>query len=91
MSYFCRIFSAYSRIAFFLRYRPLPLENSGCSVDLSTMLSITDILPISPILLRSSGIWDTFSSIKPLGVNVATFEPFMSTSPLSGVITPVTT
>ncbi len=69
----------------------MALENSGESVALSTMLSFTDILPMRPILFRSSGMWETFSRMKPLGVNWATLEPFMSTSPPSGVSTPVTT
>ena len=65
-------------MAFFFKKAPA-LENSGESVALRTMLSFTDMLPMRPILFRSSGMWETFSRMKPLGVNWATLEPFMST------------
>ena len=74
----------------FFRCQPLASENFGSSVSFNTMLSMTDMLPTRPILFLSSGIWDTFSWINPLGEKVATRLPFMSTVPPSGAMTPVT-
>lgn len=66
-SYFSTIFSAWALMALFFKSRPFPRLNASLPMLLSTRLSAMDMSPIKPWRFRSSGTWETPSSMKAEG------------------------